>query len=263
MFATHLRHLLAIAMSDRRDRHRRRDTRAPSRSRCRFSANTRVSELHKELRQLQAEKTELESSSRKLRRQVEDVKKELRTSQRNEGSLREKIEHFASAEQNLASDINKLTRENARLQEELERAQQMCAEARRSKADVLQAVMDSARRLMDSEEKPDDGGDSSSRRGLEKRDGSSRPALARGRSEKRARRTEGTVGEDEDDDDSSSIFEGERPEKPQGEHPRPIGQPHALAPVSGAPAASSGGTGVTPAELPPSAADAAVGAPQQ
>ena len=56
-----------------------------------------------------------------------------------------------------------------------------------------------------------------------------------------------------------SRMEGERPEKPRGEHPRPVGQPHALAPVSGAPDASSGGgTGVVPAELPPPAADAAV-----
>ncbi len=104
MFATLPRLPLAIAMSDRRDRDRRRDTRAPSRSRCRFSATARVSELHKVLRQLRAEKAELESSSRKLRRQVEDVKKELRASQRNEGSLREKSEDFAAAEQNLASD---------------------------------------------------------------------------------------------------------------------------------------------------------------
>ncbi len=156
-----------------------------------------------------------------------------------------------------------MTRESARLQEDLERAQQLCAEPRRSKADVLQAVLDSALRLMDSDEKPDDGGDSSSRRGLEKRDSSSRPAHERGKSKKRTRLTEDTVeAAEDDDDDSSSTLEGERPEKPQ-EHPRPIGQPHALAPVSGAPAASSGGTGVTPAELPPSAADAAVGAPQQ
>ncbi len=170
VFATRPRHPLAIAMAERRDRAERRHgggaSRAPSRSRCRFTANTRVSELHKELRQLRAEKTELESSSRKLRRQVGDVKKELRTSKRNEGSLREKIEDFAAAEQNLANDINKLTRESARLQEDLGRAQQMCAEVRHSKADALQAVMDSAFRLMDSEEKPDDGGDSSSRRGL-------------------------------------------------------------------------------------------------
>ncbi len=193
------------------------------------------------------------------------MKKELRTSQRNEGSLRDKIEDFAAAEQNLANDIKKLTRESAQLQEDLERAQQLCAEARRSKADVLQAVMDSALRLMDSDEKPDDGGDSSSRRGLEKRDSSSRPALARGRSEKRARRTEGTVGEDEDDDDddSSSTLEGERPEKPQ-EHPRPVGQPRAFAPASGTPDASSGGgTSVVPTELPPSAAEAAMSTPQQ
>ncbi len=128
----------------------------------------------------------------------------------------------------------------------------MCAEARRSKADVLQAVMDSARRLMDSEEKPDDGGDSSSRRGLEKRDSSSRPAHERGKSEKRTRLTEDTVeAAEDDDDDSSSTLEGERPEKPE-EHPRPVGQPLAFAPACGAPDASGngGGTNVVPTELP-------------
>ncbi len=132
-------------MSDRRDRDRRRGggaSRAPSRSRCRFSANTRVSELHKELRQLRAEKTELESLSRKLRRQVGDVKKELRTSQRNEESLRVKIEDFAAAEPTLASDVNKLTRESARLQEDLERAKQMRADVRRSKAAITTEFRD-------------------------------------------------------------------------------------------------------------------------
>ncbi len=123
--------------------------------------------------------------------------------------------------------------------------------------------MDAALRGLDSEEKPDDGGDSSSRRGLGKRDSSGHPALSRGRSEaKRTRLTDVTVEAAEDDDDSSSTLEGERPEKPD-EHPRPVGQPLAFAPACGAHDANGngGGTNVVPTELPP--ADAAVGAPQQ
>ncbi len=135
-------------MSDRR-RDVRHSSRAPSRNNCRFSTNSRVSELHKVINHLRSDKGALAAQARRKRRQLDEADKDLRAAREKAEKNLEKMDDLILVEKNLANEVEKLTGENACLQEGLERAQQLQAEHARSKNEAIQAIVAAARSRLD------------------------------------------------------------------------------------------------------------------